>query len=113
MKPARLEKCLKHRYPTRLLRCAAELFVALRNKVEHRYEHGLKNTSEEGVLCDGTSVEPVLCARRWAVVGTHTAHDVRLQTLLSPAFTPMARCCDPVGVRGRACRCGWVNTQMP
>ncbi|MFJ8029058.1 DUF3644 domain-containing protein [Streptomyces sp. NPDC096032] len=39
-----LERCLKHRYPNTAdpVRLNAELFVALRNKVEHRYEHGLK-----------------------------------------------------------------------
>jgi hypothetical protein len=39
-----LELCLKHRYPNSgdPVRLNAELFVALRNKVEHRYEHGLK-----------------------------------------------------------------------
>lgn len=39
-----LEDCLKHRYPNTAdpVRLNAELFVQLRNKVEHRYEHGLK-----------------------------------------------------------------------
>ncbi|MEV8547534.1 DUF3644 domain-containing protein [Streptomyces sp. NPDC051572] len=38
-----LEKCLKERYPNGdIVRLNAELFVALRNKVEHRYEHNLK-----------------------------------------------------------------------
>ncbi|MFE0811793.1 DUF3644 domain-containing protein [Streptomyces sp. NPDC058794] len=39
-----LEKCLKERYPDSgdPVRLNAELFVALRNKVEHRYEHNLK-----------------------------------------------------------------------
>ncbi len=32
---------------------------------------------------------------------------------LTPTFTPIAHFCDPVGVRGRACRCGWMNTQVP
>ncbi|WP_235989409.1 DUF3644 domain-containing protein [Streptomyces ureilyticus] len=39
-----LEWCLKQRYPNSAdpVRLNAELFVALRNKVEHRYEHNLK-----------------------------------------------------------------------
>lgn len=39
-----LEICLKKRYPdsTDPVRLNGELFVALRNKVEHRYEHNLK-----------------------------------------------------------------------
>ncbi len=39
-----LEWCLKQRYPDSgdIVRLNAELFVALRNKVEHRYEHNLK-----------------------------------------------------------------------
>ncbi|GAA1899503.1 hypothetical protein GCM10009716_06660 [Streptomyces sodiiphilus] len=39
-----LEKCLKERYPDsgNTVRLNAELFVALRNKVEHRYEHNLR-----------------------------------------------------------------------
>lgn len=39
-----LEHCLKQRYTNSAdpVRVNAELFVALRNKVEHRYEHGLK-----------------------------------------------------------------------
>ncbi|WP_166028504.1 DUF3644 domain-containing protein [Streptomyces chilikensis] len=39
-----LEKCLKVRFPDSndLVRRNAELFVALRNKVEHRYEHNLE-----------------------------------------------------------------------
>lgn len=39
-----LEWCLKQRYPNSNdpARLNAELFVALRNKVEHRYEHNLK-----------------------------------------------------------------------
>jgi hypothetical protein len=39
-----LELCLKKRYPNSgdIVRLNAELFVALRNKVEHRYEHNLK-----------------------------------------------------------------------
>ncbi|MFJ5933244.1 DUF3644 domain-containing protein [Streptomyces sp. NPDC093071] len=39
-----LEWCLKMRYPNArdIVRLNAELFVALRNKVEHRYEHNLK-----------------------------------------------------------------------
>ncbi|MDW5325725.1 DUF3644 domain-containing protein [Plantactinospora sp. KLBMP9567] len=39
-----LEWCLKRRYPNSgdPIRLNAELFVALRNKVEHRYEHNLK-----------------------------------------------------------------------
>ncbi|MFF7080123.1 DUF3644 domain-containing protein [Streptomyces lavendulae] len=39
-----LERCLKQRYTNSAdpVRLNAELFVALRNKVEHRYEHGLK-----------------------------------------------------------------------
>ncbi|WP_234434317.1 DUF3644 domain-containing protein [Streptomyces sp. NRRL F-5126] len=40
-----LEQCLKKRYPDSTdaaVRRNAELFVALRNKVEHRYEHNLK-----------------------------------------------------------------------
>jgi hypothetical protein len=39
-----LEHCLKQRYPNTAdpVRLNAELFVALRNKVEHRYEHSLK-----------------------------------------------------------------------
>ncbi|MFJ8439003.1 DUF3644 domain-containing protein [Kitasatospora griseola] len=39
-----LEKCLKERYPNSgdTVRLNAELFVALRNKVEHRYEHNLR-----------------------------------------------------------------------
>jgi hypothetical protein len=39
-----LEQCLKQRYPNSgdVVRSNAELFVALRNKVEHRYEHNLK-----------------------------------------------------------------------
>lgn len=39
-----LEDCLKRRYPNTAdpVRLNAELFVQLRNKVEHRYEHGLK-----------------------------------------------------------------------
>ncbi|WP_406185886.1 DUF3644 domain-containing protein [Streptomyces sp. NBC_01006] len=39
-----LERCLRQRYPNSAdpVRLNAELFVALRNKVEHRYEHGLK-----------------------------------------------------------------------
>ncbi|MFJ1709719.1 DUF3644 domain-containing protein [Kitasatospora sp. NPDC088346] len=39
-----LEDCLKRRYPNSAdpVRLNAELFVQLRNKVEHRYEHGLK-----------------------------------------------------------------------
>ncbi|MFD0261773.1 DUF3644 domain-containing protein [Kitasatospora indigofera] len=39
-----LEECLKRRYPDPAdpVRLNVELFVQLRNKVEHRYEHGLK-----------------------------------------------------------------------
>ncbi|WP_327416378.1 DUF3644 domain-containing protein [Streptomyces sp. NBC_01233] len=39
-----LERCLRERYPNSgdPVRLNAELFVALRNKVEHRYEHNLK-----------------------------------------------------------------------
>jgi hypothetical protein len=39
-----LERCLKQRYPkdNDPVRSNVELFVKLRNKVEHRYEHGLK-----------------------------------------------------------------------
>jgi Protein of unknown function (DUF3644) len=39
-----LEDCLKHRYPNSSdpVRLNVELFVKLRNKIEHRYEHGLK-----------------------------------------------------------------------
>lgn len=39
-----LEKCLKERFPNSgdTVRLNAELFVALRNKVEHRYEHNLR-----------------------------------------------------------------------
>jgi hypothetical protein len=39
-----LEWCLKQRYPSGAdpVRLNVELFVALRNKVEHRYEHNLK-----------------------------------------------------------------------
>ncbi|MEU6339407.1 DUF3644 domain-containing protein [Streptomyces sp. NPDC046977] len=39
-----LEKCLKERFANSgdMVRLNAELFVALRNKVEHRYEHNLR-----------------------------------------------------------------------
>ncbi|MEE1941962.1 DUF3644 domain-containing protein [Streptomyces sp. TRM 70361] len=39
-----LEKCLKEHFPdsSDTVRLNAELFVALRNKVEHRYEHNLR-----------------------------------------------------------------------
>lgn len=39
-----LEHCLKRRFPNSsdAIRLNAELFVALRNKVEHRYEHNLR-----------------------------------------------------------------------
>ncbi|EFL22557.1 conserved hypothetical protein [Streptomyces himastatinicus ATCC 53653] len=39
-----LERCLKQRYPNSRdpIRLNVELFVALRNKVEHRYEHNLQ-----------------------------------------------------------------------
>ncbi len=39
-----LERCVKQRYPSSAdpVRLNIELFVALRNKVEHRYEHNLK-----------------------------------------------------------------------
>jgi len=39
-----LEDCLKRRYPSNSdpVRLNVELFVKLRNKIEHRYEHGLK-----------------------------------------------------------------------
>jgi len=39
-----LEDCVKHRYPQANdpVRLNLELFIKLRNKIEHRYEHGLK-----------------------------------------------------------------------
>jgi len=39
-----LEDCLKHRFPNNSdpIRLNVELFVKLRNKIEHRYEHDLK-----------------------------------------------------------------------
>ena len=39
-----LEDCVKHRYPQTNdpVRLNLELFIKLRNKIEHRYEHGLK-----------------------------------------------------------------------
>ncbi|MFE3884553.1 DUF3644 domain-containing protein [Streptomyces lydicus] len=62
-----LERCLKERYrdSSDTVRLNAELFVALRNKVEHRYEHNLKivtggkaqalvmNYEQETVACFG------------------------------------------------------------